>query len=77
MFIYRPDLANKPAVEQHAQANQEHGHAQLIDKVHSAQVEVGLAVGVILAEEVPKGGAKIEKVFTVHGEEIRKLVSAN
>jgi hypothetical protein len=67
MFI-SPALANKPAVKQHAQADQEHAHTQLIDKVHSAQVEIRLTIWVILAEEIPKGGAEIEKVFTVHDE---------
>jgi hypothetical protein len=67
MFI-GPALANKPAVKQHAQADQEHAHTQLIDKVHGAQVEIRLTVRVVLAEEIPKGGAEIEKVFTVHDE---------
>jgi hypothetical protein len=66
MFICYPGLAQKPAVEQHAQPNQKHGHAQLIDEVHGAQVEIRGAAGVILAEEIAKGGAKIKQVFAVH-----------
>jgi hypothetical protein len=35
--------------------------------MHGTQVEVGLAIWVILTEEVTEGRTKVEKVFTVHG----------
>jgi hypothetical protein len=66
MFILPEYLAQKPAVKQHAKAYQEHSQAQLIDEVHGAQVEVRLAIGVVLTEEITKGGAKIKQVFAVH-----------
>jgi len=59
-------LADEPAVDEHQKADQEHGHAQLIDEVHGPQVEVGMAIRIVLAKEVAEYRAKIKQVFA-HG----------
>ncbi len=63
MFI----LALEHVAEQHhQQADQEHGHGKLIDKMHGTQVEVGVLVRIILAEEITEGRTEIKQVATFH-----------
>jgi hypothetical protein len=47
------------------QSYQKHQHRDLVDRVHGAEVEVGFAVGVVLAEEVGGYFAKIKESLHV------------
>jgi membrane protein implicated in regulation of membrane protease activity len=59
-------LAKKPTIEKHQEANQEHRHGELIDEVHSPQVEIGGAVWVVLTEEITENGTKVKQAFHAH-----------
>jgi hypothetical protein len=56
-------LLEHVAEQHHEQPHQKHGHAQLIDEVHGAQVEIGMAVRIVLAEEVTEHRTEIKQIF--------------